>query len=166
MRRYHQLKREKEANFTPHQFVEVEREPGQVLSTIPDLEPSRGTGPSGKAATNAALVAAGASQASTSNQTTPSPSQSSTGPALSFYRSSTLTNINTDSQSSTSRLVTFTTTPVEHNLEAGHTGQLPTAMLPVDRVDEEGEVVFQHRDGGLIVRELPPPYPNGVRPNA
>jgi len=65
MRRYRQLKREEAANFTPHQFVEVEREPGRAFSIIPDLEPPRRTGPSGKAT----LVAAGASQASTLHQT-------------------------------------------------------------------------------------------------
>jgi hypothetical protein len=167
MRRRHRLKREKEAIFTPHQFVEVKREPGQALSIIPNIEPSRGIEPSGKAATNAALAAAVASQALTSYPKTSSPSQGSTGPALSFYRSSALTNTNTDSQSSTSRLVTF-----PYNLEVGYTEQLPepeypaTAMLSVDRVDEEGEIVFQHRDGGRIIRELPPPYPNGIRPKA
>jgi hypothetical protein len=166
-----QLKRAQEANFAPHQFVEVPRIPGQVLPIISELEPPRGTRPSGKAATNATMIAAGASQAPTSASF---PSQNATGPALSFPRSSTraLTNINTDSQSGTSRLAAFPFTPLSHipkPAEAGYTGRSPeseypaTAMSP--RVDEEGEIVIQHRDGGRIVRELPPPYADGVGPS-
>lgn len=164
MRRRRQLKRAEEASFSPDQFVEVARAPDQVPSIISDLEPPRRIRPSGKAATNAALVAAGASYASTSPQTPSSPSQDSSGP---FSRSSALTNLNTDSQSSISRLAASSTTSTRRPTktgEAGYTGRSPeleyseTAATPLERVGEEGDVVFQHRDGGSVVRELPPPY--------
>jgi len=170
MRRRRQLKQAEEANFAPHQFISAERAPGQVLSINSDPDSSRGSRPSGKAA----LVAASTSQAPTSYQTPSSLSQISTGPALSYSRSTTLTNINTYSQSSTPRLAAVSTTPTRRNpktAEADFTGPSPelehpeTSMLPMDRVEEEGEIVFQHRDGGRVVRELPPPYADGIGPS-
>lgn len=164
-----QLKRAEEAVFTPHQFIEVARAPGQVLS-ISELEPPRRTWPSGKAATNAALVAAGASQAPTRFPTASPPSQGSVGPVLSFSRSSTLTNTNANSQSRTSRLAALNTSIGRNpkTSEAGYTVRSPesaypeTAISPLGRVDEEGEIIFQHRDRGRVVRELPPPYGDGI----
>jgi hypothetical protein len=170
MRRRQRLNREEEASLAPHQFVEVEKTPDQVLSIDSDLNSSPRTGPSGKAA----LAAVGALQA------TSSPSQGSTHPpGLSPSDSDppntspTLTITNADSQSSTSGFASFPTTSIRRNrkaAEAGDTTQLPasehseTALSPVDMAEEEGEILFQHRDAGRAVRELPPPYLDQVGP--
>jgi len=156
MRRRQRLKQEEEAILSPTQFVEVERTPRQVVSISSDLGSSRGTGLSGKAALAAA--AAGAAQSTSQGSTAPGSSPSNSDPIPNS--SPTLTHTNADSQSS-SGFTTFPTTSIRRNpkaAEAGYIVQSSGSDAAVSPVDEEGDVVFQHRDGGRAVRELPPPY--------
>ena len=152
MRRRQRHKQEEEAILSPTQFVEVERTPGQVSS---DPDSSR---LSGKAALAAA--AAGAAQSTSSapqGSTAPGSSPSNSDP---IPNSPTRTHTNADSQSS-SGFTTFPTTSIRRNpkaAEGGYTVQSSGSDTAVSPVDEEGDVVFQHRDGGHVVRELPPPY--------
>lgn len=166
MRRRQRLKQEEEASLAPHQFVEVPKSPDQVLSVGSDLTSS-------PRAEKAALAAVGASQAISS------PSQGSTAPGLSSSNSDTVANTsniltvsNADSQS-TSGFATFPTASIRRNpkaAEAGYTlqshepGSPASATSAVGRAEEE--VVFQHRDGGGAVRELPPPYLDRSGPGA
>ena len=170
MRKRQRLNREEEASLTPHQFVGVEKTPDQVLSVGSDLNSFPRLGPSGKAA----LVAVSTSEAPSS------PYQASNPPGLSPSdtdpnpnTSTTLTVTNADSQSSASGFTNFPTTPIRRNpkaAEAGDTTRLSgsehpdSVSSPVDRIEEEGEIVFQHRDAGRAVRELPPPYLDRVGP--
>lgn len=160
MRRRQRLKQEEEASLAPHQFVEVPKSPDQVLSVGSDLTSSPRT-------EKVALAAVGTSQAISS------PSQGSTAPGLSSsnsdaipHTSTTLTVTNADSQS-TSGFATFPTASIRRSgkaAEAGYTlqshepGSPTSATSAGGRAEEEGEIVFQHRDGGGAVRELPPPY--------
>lgn len=160
-RRRERLKEEEEAKLAPHQFVALAKTPDQVLSINSDLNSSsRRTGKAGSAADT--------SQAASSppQGSTPAGSSPSNSDPTSNTSNASPTGTNADTQS-TSGFATFPTTSIRRNrkaAEAGYTAQSPdsehleTVPSPVDRAEEEGEIVFQHRDGGRPVRELPPPY--------
>ena len=153
LRRRQRLKQEEEATLAPHQFIEVERTPDQLRSVGSDLGSSPRTG-------KAALAAVGASEATSSPSTAPGLSSPSS--------SDPITNpspTNADSQSTTSGFATFPATSIRRPRKAAEAGYIvqsepesPAAPSFAGRVEEEGEIVFQHRDAGGAVRELPPPY--------
>jgi hypothetical protein len=147
--RRRQQRKQQEVAISPHPFVELEKTPGQVLSINSNLNPSRIT--SSLAATSAAHSASSHSQGPIRPILSPSNNHPITH--------STVTNTNANAQLSATGSTVLPTTSMRGNRtaeEAGHTNE--TIVSSVDSAEAEGGVAFQHRDGGRIVYELPPPY--------
>jgi hypothetical protein len=151
--RRRQRRKQQEVALSPHPFVELEKTPGQVPFVNSNPNPSRITGLSisALAATSAVHSASIHSQGLTRPILSPSNNHPITH--------STVTNTNANAQPNTSGSTAIPTTSMRGNRtaeEAGHTNE--TIVSPVDSAEVEGGVAFQHRDGGRIVYELPPPY--------
>ena len=149
--RRRQCRKQQEVALSPHPFVELEKTPGQVPFVNSNLNPSRITGLSALAAMSAAHSASSHSQGLTRPILSPSNNHPITH--------STVTNTNANTQPSTSGPTAIPTTSMQSNRtaeEAGHTNE--TIVSPMNSAEVEGRVAFQHRDGGRIVYELPPPY--------